>query len=146
MSEVVFLTGVEDKLAFACRLLRKKYREGARTAVFGTPSQLAKLDLALWEEPAQDFVPHVRLAAGAPTPGDAVLTTVWLLETPDASLRCDNAVNLGIEDVERLVAHARVAEIIARDDGDRMDGQQRWKRYKALGHTLLHRPQDGPKT
>jgi len=141
MAEVVFLTGVDDKIAFTCRLLRKKFREGARLAVFGPPALLTRLDKALWDEPALDFVPHLRLRAGARAPDDAARTPIWLLEGADASLRCDSAVNLGTDDVDALCGHARIAEVVSLDDADRGAGQQRWKRYKALGHTL-HRPQD----
>jgi DNA polymerase-3 subunit chi len=143
MSEVVFLTGVDDKVAFACRLLRKKCREGARVAVFGPGSVLSRLDQALWAEPALDFVPHLRLRAGAPAPADAEVTPIWLLDAPDASLRCDSAVNLGIDDVDALCVHGRIAEVISLDEQDRAEGQSRWKRYKAQGHSLLHRPQSG---
>jgi DNA polymerase III subunit chi len=142
MADVVFLTGVDDKLAFACRLLRKKHREGARVAIFGPPPLLQRLDQALWADPALDFVPHLYWRAGRAPPDDAHRTPLWLLDVADASLRCDNAVNLGINEVETLCGHSRVAEIISLDEADRAAGQQRWKRYKALGHTLTHRPQN----
>lgn len=140
--EVVFFTGVEDKLAFACRLLRKKYREGARVAVFGPPALLNRLDQALWAEPPLDFVPHLRLRGDAAAPPDAARTPLWLLERADPALACDSALNLGSDAVDELVAHGRVAEIIATADDDRAAGQQRWKRYKALGAALAHHPQD----
>lgn len=144
MAEIVFLTGVADKLALAARLVRKKHREGGRLAVFGAPPLLARLDQALWVQDDSDFLPHVRLRAGeAPPPGAAQRTPVWLLDQPDASLRCESAINLGIEQVEWLLAHERIAELVGTSDDDRAAGQQRWKRYKALGHTLVHHPQEG---
>lgn len=141
MAEVVFLTGVDDKLSFACRLLRKKFREGSRVAVFGPAPVLMRLDQALWAEPQLDFVPHQRLRRGEAVPVDAALTPIWLLETAAPALGCDSAVNLGTDDVEALVRHDRVAEIVSLDDADRAQGQVRWKQYKAQGHVLLHRPQ-----
>lgn len=141
MAEVVFLTGVEDKLVFACRLLRKKFREGSRVAVFGPAALLTRLDQALWTEPQLDFVPHLRLRQGEPVPADAVFTPIWLVEAAAPTLNCDSAINLGSDDVAALASHERVAEIVSLDDTDRTQGQVRWKQYKAQGHVLLHRPQ-----
>jgi DNA polymerase-3 subunit chi len=143
MAEVVFLTGVDDKLAFACRLLRKKWREGSRVAVFGPSALLARLDRALWEQPQLDFLPHQRLGRGEAVPADAALTPIWLLDTATPALNCDSAVNLGFDDVPALASHARVAEVVGPDDADRAQGQQRWKQYKSLGHALQHHPQGG---
>lgn len=143
MAEVVFLTGVADKLAFAARLVRQKHRDGGRMAVFGAPPLLARLDQALWVQDEQEFLPHLRLRAGeAPPPGAAQRTPIWLLDRPDASLRCESAMNLGIEQLDWLLGHERIAEVVGTSDDDRAAGQLRWKRYKALGHTLVHRPQD----
>jgi len=141
MAEVVFLTGVDDKLSFACRVLRKKFREGSRVAVFGPAPLLTRLDQALWAEPQLDFVPHLRLRHGEPVPADAALTPIWLVEAAAPTLNCDSAVNLGSDDVEALASHERVAEIVGLDETDRSLGQLRWKQYKAQGHVLLHRPQ-----
>lgn len=141
MAEVVFLTGVDDKLSFACRLLRKKFREGSRVAVFGPAPLLTRLDQALWAEAQLDFVPHQRLRRGEAVPTDAALTPIWLVEAAAPSLQCDSAINLGSDDVEALASHERVAEIVSLDDTDRAQGQLRWKQYKTQGHALLHRPQ-----
>ena len=48
MTEVEFHTGVADPLGFACRLLRKAYRRGARVLVTAPPERLAQLDRLLW--------------------------------------------------------------------------------------------------
>lgn len=141
MAEVIFLTGVDDKLTFACRLLRKKFREGSRVAVYGPSPLLTRLDQALWTEPQLDFLPHQRLRRGELAPADARLTPVWLLETAVPGLDCDSAVNLGTDDVAALASHDRVAEVVGLDDQDRAQGQLRWRQYKAQGHTLVHRPQ-----
>jgi DNA polymerase-3 subunit chi len=141
MAEVIFLTGVDDKLSFACRLLRKKFREGNRVAVFGPAPLLTRLDQALWAEPPLEFVPHQRLRCGEPMPADSALTPIWLLEAAVPALQCDSAINLGSEDVAALASHDRVAEIVSLDEADRAQGQLRWKHYKTQGHALLHRPQ-----
>ncbi|MBQ0958783.1 DNA polymerase III subunit chi [Ideonella sp. 4Y11] len=136
-----FFTGVDEPVAWALRLVRKRHREGGRTAVFGPASVLARLDQALWSEPPLDFVPHLRLRAGDAVPVDASLTPVWLLEQPMAELACDSAVNLGFDDVEALSGFERVAEVVATESAARAAGQQRWRRYKAQGVTIHHHPQ-----
>jgi DNA polymerase III subunit chi len=142
--EVRFFTGVGDPLALAQRLVRKRWREGGRIAVFGPASLLTRFDQALWSEPPLDFLPHIRLRPGDPVPADAGLTPVWLLERPEPALACDSAVNLGIDDVDALAGFERLAELVSTEPAARAAGQQRWRRYKAMGLTIHHHPQDGP--
>ena len=148
MAEVVFLSGVPDKLGYAGRLLRKKWREGARVAVFGSPDLLQRLDQALWTGNALEFLPHRRWAAGQTLPAGMARTPIWLLEQTQPGLAgrlgCDSAVNLGLDEVDGLLQFGRVAEIVGDAPADRAAGRQRWKRYGALGQTPDHRPQ-GPR-
>ena len=66
LTEVEFHTGVADPVGFACRLLRKAYRQGARVLVTAPGPRLGELDRALWTFEERDFVPHVRVpGAGA---------------------------------------------------------------------------------
>lgn len=144
MAEVVFLTGTVDKLGLACRLLRKKLRDGARVAVYGPAPLLSRLDQMLWADDSTSFIPHVRVRQGQ-TPAPHLLNTqLWLLDQPDASLRCDSAVNLGIDRPDWCLNHERIAELVGLDPEDRQSGRQRWKHYESLGHRLSHHPQDPP--
>lgn len=144
MPVVVFISGVGDKLAYTCRLIRKKQRAGDRVAIFGPSALLGRLDQQLWTEDPQDFVPHLRLRAGeAPQAGQIGRTPIWLLDEPDASLQCTSAVNLGQSEVQALLAFERIAEIVSRDPDDEQAGRQRWKRYAALGCKIEHHPQAG---
>jgi DNA polymerase-3 subunit chi len=142
MAEIVFFTGVADRLAFAHRLLRKKYREGARVAVYAHPSVLARLDYQLWAADPLEFLPHLRLREGElPPPSLCERTQLWLLDQPQPLLRCDNAVNLGLDEPAWLSAHQRVAEVVGIDEQDRTAGRRRWRQYEAQGHVLKHQPQ-----
>ena len=62
MTEVSFHTGLPDKQAYACRLLRKAWRQGLRVMVTGDAATLTRLDQALWLFEQEEFVPHLRLA------------------------------------------------------------------------------------
>ena len=64
MTEVMFHLDVDDRLGYACRLLRKACARHGRVVVGGPPATLARLDALLWEFDPASFVPHVRLAAG----------------------------------------------------------------------------------
>ena len=143
MADVVFMTGVGDVLDYAGRLLRKKYREGSRVAVYAPPPLLQRLDQALWVAEQLDFTPHVWLRQGAPLPPGATVerTPLWLLSRVVPELRCEFGVNLGCDDLDLAAAHARVAEIVGQADAEASAGRARWKRYVAQGHAIDHRPQ-----
>ncbi|MBT9597535.1 MAG: DNA polymerase III subunit chi [Vitreoscilla sp.] len=138
MAEVMFLSGVADVVDYAVRLLRKKYLQGERVAVYGSPATLARLDQALWVKESLDFTPHRWLRGGAGLPDPAVLekTPLWLLSTPMDGLGCTNGVNLGCDGLDLTRLHARVAEIVSSDEADKAAGRERWKHYKAQGHVM----------
>ena len=68
MTQVEFHTGVADTVHFACRLLRKAYRQGERLLVTAPAHTLEALDRALWTFAAQEFIPHRRMGADLPSP------------------------------------------------------------------------------
>lgn len=140
--EVAFHTGVDDKLGYTCRLLRKAYRQGARVAVGGSPRLLAQLDQALWTFEPQEFVPHLRLAPGR-SPGAAqVRTPIWLLE-PGAAVppQCEVLVNLGPEPAPPDAGFRRIIEIVSREPDDVAAGRRRWKQYEAQQWPITHHAQ-----
>ena len=142
MAEVVFISGLADKLAYASRLLRKKHRDGERVAVFGPPALLSRLDLLLWTEPERDFLPHLRLQAGqAPSGMQRRHTGLWLLAAPDPGLRCGSAVHLGELPVDQLMGFERIAELIGDDPAEAQAGRQRWRDYASRGCAIRHHPQ-----
>ena len=63
--KVDFHSGVADKAAYCCRLLRKTQAARTRVAVCGPAELLDRLDVALWTFDALSFLPHLRLQAGA---------------------------------------------------------------------------------
>ena len=102
--EVVFFTGVPDKFDFACRLVRKKYREGVRLAVYAPPGLLSRLDQALWAEPERDFLPHVRLKPGAAVPtGDRVVGLLDGSEQPAAAFLVDSRTGIFDLDADQRI-------------------------------------------
>jgi DNA polymerase-3 subunit chi len=142
MTEISFHFNVPDKLAYACRLLRKAVNGGAKVVVAGDVQSLAPLDTALWTFSPLDFVPHcfhdsdAILVAASPVvlgyPGRPVQATP---SSPPGSstqvlLNSGQDVPEGFERFERLI------ELVGMDDEDRQAARQRWKHYASRGYAI----------
>lgn len=139
---VEFHTGLEDPVGFACRLLRKAVRTGARLTCTAPPATLEALDRALWTFDERDFVPHVRLPGAS-----AALTKrtpIWLSADLVLAGATEPApvervlVNLGAEVGVESGTHARVIELVGADAQAAAAGRERWRRYKAAGVEIRH--------
>jgi DNA polymerase III subunit chi len=141
MPEVGFHSGVSDKLAYTCRLLRKAYRQRARVVVTGDAEQLTRLDQALWLFEPHEFVPHARLRRSEKAAPRLARTPIWLIESGTEPPHRDVLVNLGPELPDGLDAYRRVIEIVSLDEADRRAGKQRWRAYESRGIAITHHPQ-----
>ena len=146
MTEVEFHTGVQDPIAFTCRLLRKAYRKNVRVLVTAAPELLAELDLQLWTFEAREFLPHV-LVADVHRPGAAAAlaahTPIWLATRAAVADAPRVVVNLGADAPEDLAALERLIEVVA-TDADEMDrGRSRWRAYKSAGLEIRHHAAGG---
>ena len=124
---VEFHTGVADPVAFACRLLRKAWRMGAKLTVTAPQPTLLVLDNALWTFDAQEFLPHLRWPAAASV---AARTPVWLCEgdVPPEAPRL--RVNIGAEPPTDAGMVDRVIEIVGDGPQDKTAGRVRWRHYE----------------
>jgi DNA polymerase III subunit chi len=136
LTEVSFHFNVPDRLAYACRLLRKAMRKGARVAVSAPAETLAALDRSLWTFDPTDFVPHVRLAAGAEIAPRLRATPIWLVEHAADAPGHDVLLNLGQETPTGFESFARVIEIVSTGNDDRAAGRARWKHYAGRGYAI----------
>jgi len=132
MTAVEFHTGIADKVGFACRLLRKAYRQGARVVVTGPGPQLAALDRELWTFAERDFIPHLRWMPGVEITRSA-RTAIWLVdgEVPDDAPGV--LVNLGAPAPPEPARFERIIEVLSADAGDLQPGRERWRAYLAAG-------------
>lgn len=140
MNEVEFHTGVADPLAYACRLLRKAYRSGARVLVTAPPATLALLDRALWTFEEREFVPHVRQPGAAEAV--AARTPIWLAPRADLPAPPPLLVNLGADAADDLSPFERLIEIVGSDAEEADRGRNRWRAYKARGLGIVHHRSD----
>ncbi len=136
MTEVEFHTGVADPTDFACRLLRKAYRQGVRVQVTAPPEQLGVLDRALWTLQERDFIPHVRMPGA--TEAVAARTPIWLSRQAGPVGAPRVVVNLGAAAPQDLQALDRLVELVSNDPDDAAQGRERWRAYKAAGLNIKH--------
>lgn len=134
MTEIAFHFNAPDKLAYACRLLRKAVAGGAKAVVCGPDELLGRLDQALWTFSAPDFVPHCmagsaeRLLQASP-----VVLAVDLQQAPGHPV----LVNLGDLVPAGFERFARLIEVVTGDEDDRTLARGRWKHYAARGYAIV---------
>ncbi len=137
MNTVEFHHGMTDKLAYACRLLRKAYRSGAQVLVTGDAGTLKALDRQLWLFDDQEFLPHVLALPGLTLPARLHDTPVWLAPHGEGEQQAPGErgilVNLGPDMPEQPERYRRLFEVVSLAPHDRQLGRQRWKRYESLG-------------
>lgn len=144
MTDVAFHTGLPDKQAYVCRLVRKAWRQGLRVMVTGDAALLGRLDQALWLFEQEEFVPHLRLVAGAAPPEHAARTPVWLAEQALPSAEASVLVNLGSGFESRFGGFSRVIELVSTEADDVAAGRLRWRQYAAQGVTPVNLPYSAP--
>jgi DNA polymerase-3 subunit chi len=137
MTAIAFYFNVPSKLEYACRLLRKAYRQGAMVGVVAEPAQLVELDRTLWTFDPVDFIPHARLSESTP-PGGALgtHTRVWLAPRVADLPHRAVLVNLGPQVPPGFEAFERVIELVTEDEADRQQARQRWMQYRSAHHAI----------
>jgi DNA polymerase III subunit chi len=139
LTDVAFHTGIANPLDYACRLLRKAYRSGARVAVHGEPATLDRLDQALWTFEALEFVPHVVLPRDGGDAGRLALSPIVLVkDAATAPAACRIGVTLAAHPVPEVGAFDRLIAIVGLDPEQREAGRQRWREYERAGHAVSH--------
>ena len=139
MTDVAFHTGIANPLDYACRLLRKAYRSGARVAVHGEPALLDRLDQALWTFEPLEFVPHIVLPRdGGDAQRLAASPIVLVKGEAAAPAACRIGVTLGGHPVADVTAFDRLIAVVGLDPEHREAGRQRWREYGRAGHAVSH--------
>jgi len=138
MAQVEFHSGVAAPLHFACRLLRKAYRQGVGVVVMGPAATLQALDRELWTFEAQEFVPHLRVKPGQPLDAALRRTPIWLCEGAPPSSGPKVLVNLGAEPPDGGESFERIIEIVSAEGEERQRARARWRAYEARGWAIKH--------
>lgn len=135
MTEIAFHFNVPERLAYACRLIRKAQRHGSRVVVVASDAAEARLDQLLWTFAAREFVPHCRQA----TASDAVLAASPVVLGSDLNkwphhevmINLTDSVPEGFERFERLI------EVVSGDELVRQEARLRWRHYGGRGYAIL---------
>jgi DNA polymerase-3 subunit chi len=135
MTRIDFHSNVPNKLAYACRLVRKARTADCKIVLLGrNRSELNQLDQLLWTFSEQDFLPHVH--AGDPL---AAQTPVILTDSDNVELPHHHIlINLSGNTPEHFARFERMFEIISSDDADKAAGRERYRLYKERGYPLSH--------
>lgn len=127
MTRIDFHSNVPDKIAYACRLLRKASAARNRVVVMTEDAaQMAALDAALWTFSATDFLPHVTVDDPLAPDTPIVLACSDESELPPADL----LVNLARRAPAQFENFPRLIEVVASDEADTAAGRQRFVAYK----------------
>lgn len=133
MTEVAFHFNAPDKLAYACRLLRKAVANGSRVVVTAPADDLKQLDTLLWTFSQLDFVPHAlqigdaRVVAASP-----VILSESVANAPHQQV----LLNLGPQVPEGFERFERLIEVVSLDEADRELARSRWKHYADRGYAI----------
>ncbi len=135
MTRVDFHSKVPDKIAYACRLVRKARAADLKVVVFTADRmQMAAIDDALWTFSEQDFLPHV-----AADDELAALTPVILTDDAAQSLPHHQVlINLSRETPAHFARFERMFEIVSGDEDDLLAGRERYRQYQQRGYPLTH--------
>ncbi len=135
MTRVDFHSKVPDKLAYACRLVRKARAGKMQVVVFlQDAAQLQAFDDALWSFSAQDFLPHVRAT-------DALAAQTPVILTDDAEQALPHhqiLINLSTQTPSHFARFERLFEIVANEENDLAAGRERYRLYQQRGYPLTH--------
>ncbi|UVW28021.1 DNA polymerase III subunit chi [Massilia sp. H6] len=135
MTRIDFHTNIPDKLAYACRLVRKAHAAKAKVVVLlENAEQAAAFDAALWTLSDTDFIAHVM----AHDPLAALTPVIVTFDEAVALPHHDMLVNLTRRTPAGLAQFARVFEIISLDEDDAAAGRQRYAAYKKQSYPLTH--------
>ena len=134
MTEVAFHFNAPDRLAYACRLLRKANAARALVTVTGEPDLMRELDGALWTFSALEFLPHCHAASATPQvlAKSPVVLTESLAETPHHEV----LVNLGVAVPRGFERFERLIEVVSQDPEDRQLARERWRHYADRGYAI----------
>lgn len=137
MTEIAFHFNVPDRVAYACRLLRKAWRGRAEVGVVARGEVLDRLDQLLWTFDPLEFIPHARAdAAVGAWPALQAHTPIWLSERSEALPHRAVLVNLGDAVPPGFERFTRLIDVVSVDPSERLAGRTRWKHYADRGYAI----------
>ncbi len=136
MTQVDFHIGIEDPVAYGCRLVRKVLASGARALILGDANLLRRMDVALWADEASGFLPH----AMADAPAAVLARSPVLLadKVPKGSPSDAVLINFSGQLPDDHPGRERIIELVSADERAIQAARERWKSYKQQGFSLVN--------
>jgi DNA polymerase-3 subunit chi len=135
MTRIDFHSNVPDKIAYACRLVRKARSANCQIVILAKDAQqMATLDELMWTFSEQDFLPHVQLDDPLAPQTPILLTTNDKMESPHHQV----LINLSDTPPEHFARFERMFEVISVDEADKAAGRERYRYYQQRGYPLTH--------
>ena len=134
MTDLAFHFGAPDKLAYACRLVRKAVGSGAKVVLVANADAIAQLDADLWALSATDFLPHC--AATAVEAVQSRSPVVLVTHAAQAPAHAGVLVNLTDTVPEGFERFDRLIEVVSTDADDRNIARGRWRYYTEQGFPI----------
>lgn len=123
-----------DGRQIACRVAEKAYLAGHKVYIHTPDERTAdQLDELLWTFRQGSFVPHQKLAAGAPAD---TLTPIHIGWGSEPEVHDDVLINLAAEVPLFFSRFQRVAEIVPAGAEARQQGRARYRFYRERGYPL----------
>ena len=136
MTQVAFHIGIDDRVAYCCRLVRKVLASGAQALILGDAALLRRVDAALWAEAASGFTPHAM--ADAPASVASRSPVLLAAQVPTDLARQSVLINMTDQLPDDPHARDRVIELVSADEQAIQDARARWKSYKQRGFELVN--------
>ena len=136
MTEVEFHFNTPDRLAYACRLLRKALRKHIGVAVTGPGPTLDALDQLLWTCGDTEFLPHLRCSGAEVPPPRLRRSPVWLVDQAERGVHLPVLVNLCEGAADGFESFQRLIEIVSNEPDERQAARQRWRHYASRGYPI----------
>lgn len=124
---------LSSREALACTLAATLWRAGKRVLVLcDAQEQAFRLDEALWQRPAEAFVPH-NLAGEGPRYG-APVELAWPGKRGNAPR--DVLINLLPDVADFASAFYEVVDFVPYDETEKQLARERYKTYRSIGFQL----------
>lgn len=134
MTEIAFHVNAQDKLDYACRLLRATQKKSAHVLVLGQPDALKALSSKLWAMTATEFMPHCFAGDSADVLAHSpIVLSAQLIES---NVQSQVLLNLGAPLPAGFERFERLIELVGQDSDDLQAARTRWKHYKDRGYAL----------
>ena len=136
MTQVAFHIGIENRVAYCCRLVRKVLASGAQALILGDAAMLRRMDAVLWAEEAACFTPHAMVDAPAAIASRSPV--LLAAQVPTDLARQSVLINMTDQLPDDPHARERVIELVSADEQAIQDARERWKSYKQRGCSMVN--------